>query len=173
MQEQKQENPMREIRIEKVTLNIGTKTVNDSETAYQLLEKLVSRKPVLTYTKKRSTFGFPQGRSIGAKVTLRGKEAEEFLKSAIVAKEGIILEKSFDWTGNVSFGIKEYIDLPKAQYDPSIGVMGFDVSVTLERPGYRVKKRRDKSKVGENHRITKEEAMEFMKEKFGVKFEEE
>jgi len=49
-------------------------------------------------------------------------------------------------------------------YDPEIGIMGFNVCVTLERRGYRVKRRRlYPSKVGKNHQITKEEAINFVK----------
>ncbi|RLG61089.1 50S ribosomal protein L5, partial [Candidatus Geothermarchaeota archaeon] len=43
------------------------------------------------------------------------------------------------------------------------------VIVSLERPGYRVKRRKyRRSKVGKRALISREEAIEFMKEKFGV-----
>ena len=47
----------------------------------------------------------------------------------------------FDETGNLSFGFAEYIDVEGIQYDPEIGVIGFNVAVTFERPGYRIKQR--------------------------------
>ena len=44
--------------------------------------------------------------------------------------------------GNLSFGIHEYIEMPGAKYDPDIGMFGLDVSVNLERPGYRISRRK-------------------------------
>ena len=42
---------------------------------------------------------------------------------------------------------------------------------SLTRPGYRVAKKRNPSKIGKNHKITKDEAMDFFKNKFGVEIE--
>ncbi len=164
------ENPMRRIRIEKVTINMGCGSDRDKlERAQKLLEKLTGRKVVITKTHKRTTFGMARNRPIGVKVTLRGKEAEEFLKKVFTAVENKIKASQFDEFGNFSIGIKEYIDLPGVKYDPEIGILGMDVCVTLERPGYRVKRRKyKKSKVGKNHIITKEEAIEWVKKTFGV-----
>jgi len=79
---------------------------------------------------------------------------------------------SFTSYGNFSFGIKEYIDIPGMSYDPSIGILGMDVAVNLGRPGYRVKyRKRRSSKIGKNHLITKEEAIEFIRNKFNVVIE--
>lgn len=167
----KVENKMKEIRIEKVTLNIGVgKTGEELEKASTILRTLTNVKPVLTVAKvKQPTWGIREGLTIGTKVTLRGKKAEEFLKEAFVAIDKKLKKRSFDKFGNFGFGIKEYIDMPKAKYDPKLGIKGFDVLVTLERPGYRVKKRKvKKSKVGKKQLITPEMAMNFIKEKFGV-----
>ena len=167
-------NPMRAIRIAKLVLNIGVKDpVAEVEKAYRLLEKITNKKPVKTKaTKKARTFGIRKGLPIGVKVTLRGKEAEELLKELLKAVENRLKESCFDDEGNVNFGIKEYLDIPGIKYDPTIGVFGMNVSVQLERPGFRVKRRRLKrSKVGRLHRIKKQEAIEFMKEKFNVTVE--
>jgi len=44
-----------------------------------------------------------------------------------------------------------------------------DICVTLERAGYRIKYRKIKRrKVPVKHRVNREEAMEFMKKKFGI-----
>ena len=44
-----------------------------------------------------------------------------------------------------------------------------DISIALERPGYRVKRRKVKrSKVGSSHLLTREEGILFLKEEFGV-----
>lgn len=54
------------------------------------------------------------------------------------------------------------------RYDPSTGIYGMDFYVVLERPGYRVgRRRRAKSRVGIQHRVTKEDAMKW----FQVKYE--
>ncbi len=167
----KVQNKMKEIRIEKVTLNMGVgKTGEELEKAATILKTLTNSKPVLTKAKvKQPTWGIREGLTIGAKVTMRGKKAEDFLKEAFMAVDKKIKKKSFDKLGNFGFGVKEYIDMPKAKYDPKLGIKGFDVLVTLERPGYRVKKRKvKKARVGKKHLVTPEEAMEFIKQKFGV-----
>ncbi len=163
------ENPMREIRIEKVTINIGCGEGGEKlERALKLLEKLTGKKPVVTKTYKRTTFGMAKNRPIGAKVTLRRNDAYEFLKRAFGAVENKISSSYFDELGNFSFGIKEYIDIPGIKFDPEIGILGMDVCVTLERPGYRVKRKKLKRKIGKNHLIKKEEAIEWVKKTFGV-----
>lgn len=162
-------NPMREIRIEKVTINIGCGEPGEKlEKAKTLLEKLTNRKIILTKTKKRTTFGTPKGRTIGCKVTLRGKDAKEFLKKAFDAIDNKLKNNSFDTQGNFSFGIKEHIDLPGVHYDPEIGIYGMDVCVTLERRGYRIKRKRISHKVGKKHLIKPEEAREWVSKIFGV-----
>ena len=162
---------MRDIRIEKVTLNIGCGTKTPLETAKTVLKNVSGGKVVLTKTKKRSTFNVPKNKAIGCKITLR-KNTESFLKRLFEAKENRLRATNFDNTGNFSFGIREYIDVPGMEYDPKLGVLGFDVCVTLERPGYRIKRKRLPRKLGKEHTIKKEDAMEFAKRKFGITIEE-
>lgn len=164
-------NPMRAIRIEKVTLNIGCGTSLSPESARSILERISEKKSVITHSRKRSTFGVPKNKPIGCKVTVR-KGAESLLRKLLEAKENTLKKNSFDSGGNFSFGIKEYIDVPGADYDPKIGIIGFDVAVTLERPGYRVKKKRPARKLGKNHMITQQEAVEFIRDRFGTEIEE-
>jgi large subunit ribosomal protein L5 len=102
-------------------------------------------------------------------VVLRKKPAEEFLKKALAAVENKLNKRQFDSDGNFSFGIKEYIDMPTVKYSHEIGMMGMDVTVTLERAGFRVKKRRlQQRKIPAKHKINKEEAVNWLKNKFGV-----
>jgi len=166
-----EDNPMRRIRVEKVTINIGCGNDREKlERAKKLLEKLTNRKVVITKTKRRTTFGMARNRPIGVKVTLRGKEAVDFLKRVLEAVDFRLAESQFDEFGNFSIGVKEYIDLPGVKYDPDIGIIGMDVCVTLERPGNRVKRKKyKKSKIGKNHIIKKDEAIEWVKQQFGVK----
>ena len=162
---------MRSPRIEKVTVNIGAGEGGAKlEKAVSLLQKLTDRKPVKTKTMKRiPTFGVRPRMFVGTLVTLRGEDANNFLKRALAANGNRIRLKSIDQFGNFSFGIKEYIDIPKVRYDPEIGVFGMDVCVTMGRPGYRVKRRRIKTaKIGKNQLVTKEDAIAYLKEKFEV-----
>ena len=155
---------MKEIRLEKITLNMGAgDNAQKLESSKKVLELLAGKKVAVTKTKKRTTFGTPKGKEIGVMVTLRRKEADEMLKKLAKAIEFKIKPSQFDNSGNFSFGVKEYIHIQGAHYDPEIGILGLDVAVTLERPGFRVKRRKNPSKIGKGHRIKKEEAMEWAK----------
>lgn len=164
------ENPMREIKIEKVTLNIGCGDDKDKiEKAKKLLEYLTEGKPLVTKSKRRSTFGVTIGKPIGAMVTLRGVKALEFLKKALDATEKKLKSSQFDSEGNFSIGIREYIDMPGVKYQHAVGMLGLDVAVTLERAGFRIKRRRmQQRKIPAKHRINKEDAMNWLKNSFGV-----
>jgi len=165
------QNPMRKIRIEKLTLNIGAGESGEKlNKAKKVLEKISNSKPVETITMERiPTWGIRPKLPIGCKITLRGKKAEEVLERLFKAMDNKINEKKFDNTGNLSFGIPEYIDIPNVEYDPSIGIIGLEAAVTLERPGYRIKRRRIRNKkISFKHFITKEEAKEFIKSRFNV-----
>lgn len=168
-------NKMQEIRIEKITLNIGAGESGDKlEKAVSLLKHITNCKPIKTKTMKRIPgWNIRPKLTIGAKVTLRGKKAEELLKRFFKSENNKILIRKFDDKGNFSFGIREYINIPGVEYKPEIGIIGLETAVTLERPGFRIKKRRLKtSKIGNRHKITKEQAMEFIKNKFNVEFTE-
>ncbi len=167
-------SPMREIRLEKVTLNMGAgDSAQRLEASKKVLTAITGRKVVVIKTVKRSTFGTAKGRPMGVKVTLRGKEAEEMLGRLMKAVENRIKPSYFDSSGNFSFGIKEYIHIPGASYDPDIGILGLDAAVTLERPGFRVKKRKSgRTPIGRKHAISPEESMEWAR-KFGFTVTEE
>lgn len=163
-------NVMRAIRVEKVVLNVGCGTKLPVETAKTILELVSGKTAVITTTKRRNTFNVPKNKPIGCKVTVR-KGVDAFLARLLEAKENALGGESFDAYGNFAFGIREYIDIPGMEYDPKTGIIGMDVCVSLERTGFRVKRRRLSSKIGRYHRIPKEEAIAFMKERFGTKVE--
>jgi large subunit ribosomal protein L5 len=163
------ENPMKTIRIEKVTLNMGTsKNVDKLERAIKLLNRITGAKPVKTITDKRiPTWSLRPGIPVGAKVTIR-KNTTELLKKLFQAVDNKIKARQIN-AGTFAFGIKEYIDIPNMKYDPELKVLGLEVTVTLERPGFRIKRRRLKNKkVGKHHLITKEETIDFLKKEFNV-----
>ncbi|MFB6216468.1 MAG: 50S ribosomal protein L5 [Candidatus Aenigmatarchaeota archaeon] len=160
---------MKEIKVEKVVLNVGAGGPGEElEKSKNLLERLTDREPKETKARGRSEFGVSKGREIGAMVTLRDEEAKDFLERVLVAKDNELSREDFDEQGNFSIGIKEHVDIPGTEYDPDIGIRGLDVSVTLERPGFRVKKRRISKDIGENHKISKEEAIEYVEDNFDV-----
>lgn len=162
-------NKMQEIRIEKLCLNIGVGEAGEKlKKAKILLERLSGVKPVETKGKKKiPTWGVRPGLPIGTKVTIR-KNVDELLKRLIEAKEKVLNKSSFSSSG-VSFGVDEYIYIPGMDYDPDLGIMGIDVNVVMSRPGARVTKRNLKTaSIGKRHIIKPEEAIKFMKDKYGV-----
>lgn len=166
---------MKEIRIEKVTLNIGAgKDQALLAKAEKLIEQLTGIKPVKTKTQKRIPgWGLRPGLPIGVKLTLRKEKAKELIPRLLAAKRNRLKQSNIDQAGNISFGIPEYIDIEGAKYDPEIGIIGLQVCITVVRPGYRVKRRRVRpAKIGKKHLITPAEAEEFMTATFGTKFGE-
>ncbi len=165
-------NPMQQPRIEKLTLNIGAgKEQTKLDKALLVLKSLTGIEPVKTVTQKRiPTWGLRPGLPIGCMLTLRKEAANIMLKRLLKAKEFTLRDGNFDTGGSVSFGIPEHIDVEGAIYDPKIGVMGLQACVTLEKPGYRVKRRSlHRASIGKAHRVTKDEAIKFMKHAFGIK----
>lgn len=162
---------MRDVKIEKITLNIGVGSPGEKlENAKELLQKLTGQKPVATLSKRRiPTWDIRKDLPIGVKVTVRGKKALDFLDKCLDSVERKIKKKSFDNNGNFSFGVREYIDLPGFKYDPSIGMFGFDVCVTLIKPGYRIARRKRKERdVPRKQRVSKEESIDFVKKNLNI-----
>ena len=164
-------NPMQEPRIDKVTVHIGVgeggqRMVN----AENILTTLTNQSPVRSVAKKTlPAFGIKKSEPMGCRLTLRGNQAEEFLKIAMEVIEKTLRSSQFDDMGNFSFGIEEHTDFPGMRYDPDIGIFGMDVSVALKRPGYRVARRRvARRKFPSRHRLTKTDAIEFVKSKLDV-----
>lgn len=169
-------NPMKTIRLEKVTLNIGAgKDQTKLEKGMVLLSTIADATPIKTITNKRlQEWGLRPGLPIGCKLTLRKNKAIELLPRLLGAIENRISKKQFDDNGNIAFGIHEYIEIPGVKYNPKIGIMGLEVCITLERPGYRIKRRRLLArKIPTRHRISKQEAINFMVEHFNTKVEAE
>jgi len=167
-------NPMLKPRIVKVTVNIGVGESGERlQKAARVLEMLTGQKPSLRRAKRTiRDFGIRKGEPIAVMVTLRREKAYEFLRKAFQAIGNKLKASQFDEHGNVAFGIKEHITIPGVRYDPEIGVFGMDVVVTIERPGYRVaRRRRKRSRIPRRHRVTKEESMVLLSETFGVVIE--
>ncbi len=163
------QNPLRQVRIEKLTLNIATgKSGEPLEKAKKVLNQLTGRTPATKRAKRTiKDFGVRQGEPISAIVTLRRDDATTFLVRALDAIGNKVRESSFDDYGNFSFGIKEHIEIPGTKYVPELGIFGATVHVTLGRPGYRIRSRSIRpAKMSRSHYVSKDEAVNFITDNF-------
>ena len=69
----------------------------------------------------------------------------------------------------MAFGVPEYIDFPGMKYIPEIGILGFDVCLTLQKPGARIKRRKVAPRsLPQKQRVNQAEAEAYMKKTFAV-----
>lgn len=168
---QKIESTMRKISVAKVVLNMGVgKSGEPIERAKRALEQISGQQPSPRMAKAtQRDWGVHKGEPIGVAVTIRKQPAIELMKRLFAAKGNQIKGTSFDDFGNLSFGIREHIDIPGVKYDPNIGIVGLNISIALTRPGFNIRVRsKHKASVGDGHRITAEDAKEFLTREFGV-----
>jgi len=171
----KGENVMRKTRLEKVTLNCGVGVEPKRiEKSVKLLEMIGGGKAKVIITKKRiPAFGVRPGLKLGCKITLRKEPAAQLLKRLLDSIGNKLAPRQIN-PGSFAFGIKEYIEIPGVTYQREIGILGFDVCVTLSRPGARVEEKKiRRGKIPRRSKITKEETIKFMQDNFNTKFEEE
>ena len=158
-------------RIEKVTINIGVGESGERlEKARSVLNSITGHKPIETLSKTTNKdWGIRKRMPIGCKVTLRGNDADNFLKEALSTRENKMADYSFDEEGNLSFGIPDHTLFKSQKYDPNIGIFGMDVCITMKKPGYRVKRRRIAArKIPHRHRVNKEDSIKFFSENFNM-----
>jgi len=164
---------MRQPSVEKVVVHMGIgEGGRELGRAEGILEEITGQTSVRTKAKQtRQEFEIREGDPIGAKVTLRGDDAEEFLATALELTD--LQRSQFDDTGNFSFGVEEHTEFPSQEYDPTVGIYGLDVTVNLVRPGYRVAKRdKETRSIPSGHRLTPDDAAAFLETEYGVTIDE-
>ena len=160
---------MREIKIEKVILGVGG-TAEKLEKGVKLLKFLTNRSPSKTKSHKRiPELGVRPGLFVGAVVTIR-KDMDGILGKLLSSVDNT-LKRSQVAENGFSFGVKEYIEIPGIEYQRDIGIMGFDVTIVFKRTGKRIiLKKIKKGKIPARHRISRDEIIKFMEEKFNTRF---
>ena len=98
---EKWDNKMRDIKVEKLILNLCTGESGDKLTkAAKVLEDLTDQKPVESkarYTVR--TFGIRRNEKIAVHVTVRGDKADELIKRGLKVKEYELRKKNFSDEG--------------------------------------------------------------------------
>lgn len=172
-QELEQKNPMKEIEMDSLILHCSSADPTRLEKYGKLLKLITDQKPAKALAVKRiPAFKIRPGLHIGYKVTVKKEKAVKLLKEILVGVSKI-KRKQFN-PGFLSFGVKEYIEIPTIPYQRDIGITGFEVLVTLKRKGFRIKnKKLKKGKIGKSHLITKEETIDFFEKNFKMNIVDE
>jgi large subunit ribosomal protein L5 len=133
-------NVMQVPRLEKVVINMGvgaaTAQASLLEGAVRDLTTIAGQKPVITRAKKSiAGFKLREGNALGAKVTLRGDRMWEFMDRLISIAIPRIRDfrglnpRSFDGSGNYTFGLTEQLVFPEVDYDNIDQPRGMDITI--------------------------------------------
>lgn len=159
------ENIMKEIRLEKVVLNIGG-VGEKLEKGEILLKAITNKKPVkVKATKRIPTWNVRPGLEVGVKVTLRGEDALKMIKKLLPAIDNILKEKQIQ-SNCFSFGIHEYIEIPGMEYIREVGIMGLEVVAVFSRAGKSVEKKKVKRGKSRRLTVTREEIENYLVSNF-------
>lgn len=167
----RKQNPNIKPRIEKVTVNICVGEAGERlKKAEGVLQSITGHTPIQTLSKTTNKeWALRKRMPIGCKVTLRKEAANKLLRDALLTRENKIGDYAFDDEGNLSFGIPDHTLFKDQKYDPNVGIFGMDICITMEKPGYRIKRRRIlQKKIHSNHRIDREETIEYISKTFNV-----
>lgn len=133
-------NPHQIPRLEKIVLNVGLgdaqKNPKQLEAVVEEMALITGQRPVVTRANKAiANFGLRAGVPVGVRVTLRGPRMYEFLDRFIALAlprtrdfRGLPT-RSFDGSGNYTFGIKEQLIFPEIDYDKVEKIHGMDITL--------------------------------------------
>jgi large subunit ribosomal protein L5 len=133
-------NPHEIPQLVKIVLNVGmgegAKTPKMLDAVAEEMGMITGQKAVITRAKKAiANFNLRAGLPVGVRVTLRGPRMYEFLDRFISLAlprtrdfRGLP-SKSFDGSGNYTFGIKEQLIFPEIDYDKVEKIHGMDITI--------------------------------------------
>jgi len=133
-------NVMEVPRIQKVVVNIGLGEALENAKALDAavadLTQITGQKPVVTKARLSiANFKLREGRSIGAKVTLRGERMWSFLDRLMnIALPRVrdfrgVSPNAFDGRGNYTLGLREQLVFPEIDYDKIDKLRGLEISI--------------------------------------------
>jgi large subunit ribosomal protein L5 len=145
-------NPHIVPKLKKIQINRGlgltAQNTNILKKNIKEFEKITGQKPIITKSKKAiSGFKIRENIELGLTVTLRGEKMYTFLTKLIFFTFAQIRDfrglsvRSFDKSGNFTFGLKEQLIFPEIDYDDVEQTQGFTITIVLENclPKYRRK----------------------------------
>ena len=139
------DNPMQVPKLRKVVVNVGVGEAIDDAKALDAavvdMSIITGQHPIITRAKKSiANFNLREGRSIGAKVTLRGERMWSFFDRLInVALPRTrdfrgLSPNSFDGRGSYTLGVREQLIFPEIDFDKIDKIRGFEVTIVTSAP---------------------------------------
>ena len=143
-------NPHTLPKLKKIQINrgLGLSALNTKilKKSIQEFEKITGQKPIITKSKKAiAGFKIRQNMELGLTVTLRDEKMYTFLTKLLFFTFAQIRDfrglslRSFDKSGNFTFGLKEQLIFPEIEYDDIEQTQGFTITIVLDNclPKYR------------------------------------
>ena len=136
-------NPHTLPKLQKIQINrgLGLAALNSNilKKSIQEFETITGQKPVVTKSKKAiAGFKIRENMELGLTVTLRGEKMYTFLTKLIFFTFAQIRDfrglslRSFDKSGNFTFGLKEQLIFPEIEYDDVDQIQGLSVTLVLD-----------------------------------------
>lgn len=136
-------NPHTVPKLKKIQINRGlglaAQNTNILKKNIEEFEKITGQKPVITRAKKAiAGFKIREDMELGLSVTLRGERMYTFLTKLLFFTfaqirdfKGLSL-RSFDKSGNYTFGLQEQLIFPEVEYDEVDQIQGFTINIILD-----------------------------------------